>query len=242
MLANRIPDVFVVETAELYVGAVFVPELNLIFIHVMKTGGSSISDALMEAFPNSAEKVRTRDYQDLVHRFQIRDSLGFSKHNSLARYSSALEASDFTAIDVLAVYRNPVHRVLSGHFCPPGLEDSEPKFSIYGLYKLVRDRKSLFQMLRADGAQVAPNSVTLLNFRSLRVAAEDIGTKLQGIPKIFPHLNPSRRPGYERNPIFLAIAFLMVVTSHHVFDFVLGPGRHSTRTLDKLTLWALGYR
>lgn len=220
----------------------FVPELNLIFIHVMKTGGSSISDALMTSFPGSAEKIRTREYQDMVHLFETRDTLGFTKHNSLARYSAALGAERLGTTDVLAVYRNPVLRALSGHFCPTVRKNRDPKFSLYGLHKLVRDRKSLFQMLMADRAQKSPKSITLINFADFNAAIEEIGTQVAGFPQDIPHLNPTRRPGYERNPFFLAIAFLMVITSHHVFDFLLSTGGSSTRTLGKLSLRVLGYQ
>lgn len=224
-----------------YTGLMLVPELNLIFIHVMKTGGSSISDALMAQFPESAKKVQTRDYQDMVHLFETKDSLGFSKHASVARYSRALGENKFSAIDVVAVYRNPVHRALSAHFCPSVRKNKDPKFSIYGLHQLIRGRKSLFQMLRANGDQVSPSSISLMNFARLDAAAKDIAAQVPGFPTNLPHLNPTRRPGYERNWLFLTVAFLMVATSHHVFDFLLSPGISSSQKLGKVRLWILGF-
>lgn len=207
----------------------------------MKTGGSSISDRLMAEFPDAARKVRTRDYQDMEQLFEIEDTLGFSKHTSVSRYSKALSDGDFRAINVVAVYRNPVYRALSAHFCPSVRKSREPKFSIYGLHKLIRSRQSLFQMLRANGGPVSPNSISILNFSRLGAAAEDIAAQVPGFPTDFPHLNPTRRPGYEKNWLFLIVAFLMVVTSHHVFDFLLSPRTSSSQSLGKVRLRVLGF-
>ena len=178
----------------------------------------------------------------MMHLFETRDTLGFSKHVPLHRYSCALGAPTFSETDVVAVYRNPVTRLLSAHFCPTVRKGKDAKFSVFGLYKLVRHRSSLFRYLKSDGDEASPNSIRVMNFTCLDLAAADIGNEFPGFPSTLPHLNPSRRPGYERNWLFLAVAFLMVITSHHVLDFFLSPGSSSTRTLGQMRLRLLGFR
>jgi hypothetical protein len=91
---------------------------RFLFIHVPKTGGNSVFQALREY---SAERIITPGpTQDGIERFgTVNDAYPtMLKHSSLTEYQSALPPEVFASLYKFAILRNPWERMISWFFSP----------------------------------------------------------------------------------------------------------------------------
>lgn len=90
---------------------------KFIFIHIPKTGGNSIQNALK---PYADDTVSTHEpNQDGVERYQlINPRFKTTKHSTLSDYKKNINKKDFNNLLKVAVIRNPWDRAISHYFSP----------------------------------------------------------------------------------------------------------------------------
>lgn len=90
---------------------------NFLFIHIPKTGGNSLSSALLRY--SEDELMTSVWHQDGVDRFDINNpGYGTHKHSILAEYRAALPEDLYAGLFKFSVLRNPWERVISAYFSP----------------------------------------------------------------------------------------------------------------------------
>ena len=90
---------------------------NFLFVHIPKTGGNSLSSALLRW--SEDELATSMWHQDGVERFDINNpGYGTHKHSILADYRAALPEDLYAGLFKFSVLRNPWERVISAYFSP----------------------------------------------------------------------------------------------------------------------------
>jgi len=90
---------------------------KFLFIHVLKTGGNSISSPLLRW--SEDELVSDKWDHDGVERFGINNpGYGTHKHSILADYRAALPEDIYAGLFKFSVLRNPWDRMISAYFAP----------------------------------------------------------------------------------------------------------------------------
>ena len=90
---------------------------RFLFLHVPKTGGNSVQDALRDC--SDDRFVTLASHQDGVERFELRsDRYDTQKHSTLAGYRAQYGAPLFDSLFRFSCVRNPWDRVLSYYFSP----------------------------------------------------------------------------------------------------------------------------
>lgn len=90
---------------------------SALFLHIPKTGGNSVQNAL-EAFADDG-KVLTSDRQDGVERYELRHpAYPTTKHSTLEEYRKYCEPDLFNRLLKFTVIRNTYGRVMSYYFSP----------------------------------------------------------------------------------------------------------------------------
>ena len=88
---------------------------NLIFIHIPKTGGNSISHILKKY--SDDKLIKHRPYSDLINTFEIKGDVTKTKHDKLEDYYKILKDKIFN-FKVFCVVRDPLERLLSHYYMP----------------------------------------------------------------------------------------------------------------------------
>lgn len=87
---------------------------NFIFVHVPKTAGNSVQNAL---FPYSEDERTVEGEQDGVERFGVaHPGTELWKYSSISDYQKALEPAFFDAALKITILRNPWDRMISAYF------------------------------------------------------------------------------------------------------------------------------
>ena len=91
---------------------------KFIFIHIPKTGGNSIHNALRSF--SEDQVVCKSGIQDGIERFEIRHSpySSISKHSTLREYLNELPAPFLDSCKIFTCIRNPWERMISYYFSP----------------------------------------------------------------------------------------------------------------------------
>jgi len=87
---------------------------KFIYLHVQKTGGNSISVALL---PFSSDRKKIKKHQDGIDRFGIEGDVTPRKHAWLQDYQDKL-GSRLDEYDVVTSVRDPLDRAISMYFSP----------------------------------------------------------------------------------------------------------------------------
>ncbi len=148
---------------------------KLIYLHVQKTGGNSVTKTLL---PYSDDKMTLNRYQDAINRFGIK-GISPRKHAKLPEYKEILGA-DFDDYKVALTIRDPLARAVSLYFSPHKwmvVEDEEwqyqkPYWDITRFEKLVTHMYSLEEFLTVDGQIRMPDHV--MRFRNLQQNFADL--------------------------------------------------------------------
>jgi hypothetical protein len=87
---------------------------NFIFVHLQKTGGTSIEAALL---PYADDKQRVEDHQDGVETFELSvEGTKLKKHSLVRDYMEVLEPEFFNCAFKFAAVRNPWERMISIYY------------------------------------------------------------------------------------------------------------------------------
>ncbi|MGC1496745.1 MAG: sulfotransferase family 2 domain-containing protein [Sulfitobacter sp.] len=148
---------------------------KLIFLHVQKTGGNSVTKTLL---PFSDDEMTLNDYQDAIDRFGIK-GVSPRKHAKLPEYKEIL-GTDFDDFKVALTVRDPLARAVSLYFSPhkwmvvedEGWHYQDPYWDIDRFEKLVAHMYSLEDFLTVDGEIRMPDHV--MRFRDLQSNFADL--------------------------------------------------------------------
>jgi hypothetical protein len=88
---------------------------GFIFIHIPKTAGNSVQEALL---PFSDDAKTTTRHQDGIDRFGIQGPITVKKHAKLSDYETRLGTEALARYVKVSVIRNPWERALSSYFSP----------------------------------------------------------------------------------------------------------------------------
>lgn len=89
---------------------------SFLFIHRGKTGGNSVSAALL---PHADDRKIVEGTQDGIERFDIRnETFGTRKHSMLRDYAARIPADIFARLFRFSTLRNPFPRLVSAYFSP----------------------------------------------------------------------------------------------------------------------------
>ena len=136
-------------------------EKKLIYLHIQKTGGNSVSQVLL---PFSDDEMYLRKHQDGVNRFSVTGEFTTRKHAMLAEYKAALGPA-FDQYRVLLPVRDPFERAISLYYSPHKWlvqkDDgwvAEPSYWDFGKFEqLATKMQSLCDFLTVDGQLRKPD-------------------------------------------------------------------------------------
>ena len=106
---------------------------NLLFIHIPKTGGSSLEKYFSVKFNiplNKKSLMSTEDIRDYNDKPEINSSLQHLTYNTIYKYKDFFKIDENT-IKILAVVRNPYHKVLSDLFYLKKINVNSTKEEVY---------------------------------------------------------------------------------------------------------------
>lgn len=90
---------------------------KFLFVHVPKTGGNSIQNALSRY--SEDDIVELNKHHDGVERFEIRNQkYDITKHSTLSHYKSVLDETIYGSLFKFASIRNPWDLMISYYFSP----------------------------------------------------------------------------------------------------------------------------
>jgi hypothetical protein len=113
-------------------------KINLLFIHIPKTGGSSIEKYFSVKFNiklNKKSLISTEDIREYYDKPEINSSLQHLTYNTINKYKDFFKI-DETNLKFLAVVRNPYHKVLSDLFYLKKIDATTTEEEVYSIIKL----------------------------------------------------------------------------------------------------------
>jgi hypothetical protein len=199
---------------------------RLIYIHIPKSAGNSISHLLL---PLSDDRMTVGGPQDGRERFELRGEVSTGKHMSLAAYREALGTEQFARYRVATVVRDPLDRALSYYFSPHRwmIEQDgqwrrrEAGWSIRDFRTVATRMKRMVDFFEIDGVLRAPDHV--VRFEALRSGFADLVTAT-GLPLdagALPHVNHSTADAAVRTALRADSAVREIVAEHFARDFTL---------------------
>src|SRR5688572_29784279 len=193
---------------------------RFIFIHIPKTGGNSIQDALLPYSDDS--KIVASVHGDGGDRFNIQGPVTPGKHATLEDYVETL-GEEASAYRVMTVFRDPLERALSLYYSPSRLlrQGGADAFDIGVFKELLHRMKTAVSFITVRGQPVAPDF--LMRFDTL---AQDFrqATRALGLPHIaLGRINVSGdtaglRDGLRDNPEILALVRTKFAEDYAYFD------------------------
>jgi hypothetical protein len=86
---------------------------KIIFIHIEKTGGNSLTNLLSKY--SGENKFRRKSYQDLNNTFELKGKFTKDKHQKIKDYKKLLK-NQFKKYKIITIVRNPFERLISFYF------------------------------------------------------------------------------------------------------------------------------
>lgn len=170
---------------------------KFIFIHVPKTGGTTIHRVLLE---HSEDRTWKAPYQDGIDSFEIRGPITEEKHSDLQFYHDRL-GDEFHEYRIIVSVRHPFPRIISAIYSPhkwarqseQGEWYSEIPYWEEGLLEKIlkaTNLKSAVEYLKVGGRIIKPDYVIRAESleKDLVAACEDLGLSL---PSPIPIANRS---------------------------------------------------
>jgi hypothetical protein len=134
---------------------------GFIFIHVPKTGGNSIQEALL---PLSDDRKIFGGKRDGVNRFEVAGPVTPFKHATLADYEARL--TDLSRYKIVVSVRHPLDRAISAYFSPHRWmrresDDSwtalRPRWDRCDFLTLIDELEPMVAFLQTSKGQIVPD-------------------------------------------------------------------------------------
>lgn len=151
---------------------------NFLFIHLPKTGGNSVQEALKKYSDDFV--THSESHQDGVERFDvINPKYGTSKHSKYFEYQKLIEPEIFKKLKKFTVVRNPWDRCVSRYFFQYAFDQysqgkayrdlKEPKLSKSKFIEIIETTPTLESYLIEDKDALSINSIKNLDLQFLRL-------------------------------------------------------------------------
>jgi len=178
---------------------------NFLFVHVLKTGGNSLSSALLRW--SEDELVTDERHHDGVEDFGINNpGYGTYKHSTLAEYRAALPEHLYAGLFKFSVLRNPWDRMISAYFAPhrvfylksPGGWNRDDFLELLESGRLLTKPMRHFITSRpsSEGAALDSELDFLLRYENLEADFAELCDRIE-VPRVaLPRVNASERKPY----------------------------------------------
>lgn len=173
-------------------------EHKFLFVHIPKTGGNSIQQALIDYSEDRI--VLANHFQDGVNRFGIYSpNIPSRKHSAINDYASMLGREIFNDIFKFSCVRNPWDRLISFYFSPHNGVKTWDRDMFISLVKRVRP---MIDYLRVHntGINRAKSSIDIdyiIRYESLQDDFDAVCDKLELPRRSLPHRNKSDHNHYS---------------------------------------------
>lgn len=173
-------------------------EHKFLFVHIPKTGGNSIQQALIDYSEDRI--VLANHFQDGVNRFGIYSpNIPSRKHSAINDYASMLDREIFNDIFKFSCVRNPWDRLISFYFSPHNGVKTWDRDMFISLVKRVRP---MIDYLRVHntGINRAKSSIDIdyiIRYESLQDDFDAVCDKLELPRRSLPHRNKSDHNYYS---------------------------------------------
>jgi len=173
-------------------------EHKFLFVHIPKTGGNSIQQALIDYSEDRI--VLANHFQDGVNRFGIYSpNIPSRKHSAINDYASMLDREIFNDIFKFSCVRNPWDRLISFYFSPHNGVETWDRDMFISLVKRVRP---MIDYLRVHntGINRAKSSIDIdyiIRYESLQDDFDAVCDKLELPRRSLPHRNKSDHNHYS---------------------------------------------
>ena len=112
---------------------------KLLFVHIEKTGGNSLSHVFQKY---TVEKIyKHNGYSDGLETFEIKGKYTLNKHQNLSDYKNLLGVK-FKKFKIITVIRNPLDRLISAYFMQD--RSLHPNFFIRKINHFTKKRFNFF--------------------------------------------------------------------------------------------------
>ena len=213
---------------------------NFIFIHISKTGGSSVRTILLKY--SDDKKVITTPKHDGKHRFSVEGQWTTQKHQPLQEYYDLMPREIFEKQKIVTGLRHPVDRLISFYFSPHRLvkkaeknwltrsfnwlgikihsldwEVKDFEFDLSDFKKFILEPPTQSDFLRLNGQIRQPD--IFIDFSNLEQSALEAFKKL-GLPeKSPPHRNKALTKQSKTMLAQRPDVIDIVMSSRHAEDF-----------------------
>ncbi|WP_439597702.1 sulfotransferase family 2 domain-containing protein [Falsiroseomonas sp.] len=168
-----------------------------LFIHRGKSGGNSVSEALL---PYSEDRKSVTGTQDGTERFDVENAtFGTHKHARLADYRRVLPAEIFDRLYKFSTLRNPFERLVSAYFSPHRRADRQVAgFDRADFLALIESQATLRDFVcTRPGGRLDDELDMLMRFERLEQDFAAVLRALGLLPRPLPHRNRGEHAPYR---------------------------------------------
>ena len=178
---------------------------NFIFVHVPKTGGTSIQSILGKYCIDEISYTQTGDNEPQM---VLSNMFGISKHSPLFKYKKRIPKAQFKEMKIIAVMRNPWDRLVSMYFSahkdPKDWEAGAVKKTLKRVYPLTYYLSRISVGKYPDpNPEFYKNVHFLLKFENLEEDFKRLCQKLSIPYEPLPKLNVSKNRQIEYRKYYM---------------------------------------
>lgn len=109
-------------------------DINLLFIHIPKTGGTSVEHYLKKTYNQTLHSTLVNNHI-LFEKFKIKSSLQHLTYKNICEYKNTLEVEINKDLKIITIVRNPYDRIISDLFFYKLINDNTTSDDVYKIIK-----------------------------------------------------------------------------------------------------------